>query len=69
MSTDPNRYPPGLDAATAKAIIDHYENQTEDEAVAEDEAAMAGPGQTLMPVPDDLVPIVRDLIAKHRMAG
>ena len=35
---DPNKYPPGLDARRVQEIIDHYENQTEEEAFAEDEA-------------------------------
>jgi hypothetical protein len=36
---------------------------TEEEALAEDEAAFETPGQTLMEVPSDLVPAVRELIA------
>lgn len=35
---DPNKYPPGLNAQKVREIIDHYDNQTEDEALAEDEA-------------------------------
>ena len=44
----------------------HYEAQTEEEAVAEDEAASEDKAQTLMEVPNDLVPAVRQLIAKRR---
>ena len=46
-----------------KRVITHYESQSEDEAVAEDEAAMSG---TVMDVPAELVPEVRELIAKHK---
>jgi len=35
---DPNQYPPGFNAQRVRAIIDHYDNQTEDEALAEDKA-------------------------------
>lgn len=35
-------------------VLDHYEGQSEDEAVAEDEAAFAEP--TTMAVPPPLVP-------------
>jgi len=35
---DPNKYPPGMNAQRVRAIIDHYDNQTEEEALAEDEA-------------------------------
>ena len=58
-----NRFPPGWDEKRVKGVISHYESQTEDEAVAEDEAALEG---TVMAVPAELVPEVRDLIAKHK---
>ncbi len=35
---DPNKYPPGLKRRRVQAIIDHYDNQTEDEFIAELEA-------------------------------
>lgn len=46
------------------ALIDHYEMQSEDEAVAEDEAARADPRQTVMVIPTRLVPAVRKLLAR-----
>jgi hypothetical protein len=58
-----NRFPPGWDETRVKGVISHYESQSEDEAVAEDEAAMGG---TVMSVPAELVPEVRELIAKHK---
>jgi type II secretory pathway component PulC len=47
-------------------VLAHYETQTEAEAVAEDESAFEAPDQTLVGVPRDLVPAVREMIAKHR---
>ena len=47
-------------------VLAHYETQTETEAVAEDEATLASPDQALVSVPHELVPVVRELIAKHR---
>ncbi len=58
-----NQFPPGWDEARVRDVIDHYENQTEDEAVAEDEAAFAD--STMMAVPPPLVPEVRELIARY----
>jgi hypothetical protein len=58
-----NRFPSGWDEKRVKRVISHYESQSEDEAVAEDEAAMSG---TVMDVPAELVPEVRELIAKHK---
>jgi len=34
-----NKFPPGWDEERVQSVIDYYENQTEDEAVAEDAAA------------------------------
>jgi hypothetical protein len=46
-------------------VIAHYEEPSEDEAVAEDEAGVE-PSETVMPVPADLAPLVRELIAKRQ---
>lgn len=59
-------FPPGWDLDRVKTILTHYESQSEEEAVAEDEAAYEEAGQTVMEVPTELVPVVRELIAKHK---
>ncbi|MGH8591164.1 MAG: hypothetical protein ACREXX_18155 [Gammaproteobacteria bacterium] len=61
------RFPAGWDEARVRRVLAHYEEQTEEEAVAEDEAAFEDQGQTFMEIPKDLVPAVRELIAKHRV--
>ena len=58
-------FPPGWDDARVQRVLAHYESQSEEEAVAEDEAAGEDPADTLMVVPKPLVPAVRELIAKH----
>jgi hypothetical protein len=63
------KFPEGWDAARVKRVLEHYETQDDDEAVAEDEAASEQAGQTVMEVPTDLVPKVRELIAKRRKAS
>jgi len=63
-----NRFPEGWDEKRVREVLRHYESQTEDEAVAEDEAAWETRGQTVMEIPTDLVPEVRALIAKHKVA-
>jgi hypothetical protein len=60
-----DRFPPGWDEARVRKVLAHYEEQTGDEAVAEDEAALAESTQTVMEVPHELVPVIRELIAKH----
>ncbi|MFQ5796874.1 MAG: hypothetical protein ACE5JP_17775 [Candidatus Bipolaricaulia bacterium] len=61
-----NRFPPGWDEERVKRVLAHYENQTDEEAVAEDEAAFEQQGQTFIEVPHELVPKVRELIAQHQ---
>ncbi|MHB8168931.1 MAG: hypothetical protein ACYDET_04690 [Thermoleophilia bacterium] len=63
-----NNFPPGWDEARVKRVLAHYEAQSEEEAVAEDEAAYEAQDQTVMEVPTDLVPAVRKLIAKRKTA-
>ncbi len=60
------KYPPGWDEERVKRVLAHYEQQTDDEAVAEDEAAYESTTHTAMEVPVDLVPAVRELLAKRR---
>ena len=61
-------FPPGWDAERVKRVLAHYESQSEEETVAEDEAAFEGLGQTVMEVPTEIVPAIRELIAKHKGA-
>jgi hypothetical protein len=63
-----NGFPPGWDRERVEKVLTHYEDQTEDEAVAEDEAAFEMDGQTMMEIPTELVPAVRELLAKHKAA-
>ena len=63
-----SKFPPGWDKERVKKVLAHYESQSDDEAVAEDEAAFEASGQTVMEVPTDLVPSVRELIAKRKSA-
>jgi hypothetical protein len=61
-------FPRGWDEERVRKVLAHYENQSEDEAAAEDEAAYEAEGQTVMIVPTDLVPAIRQLIARRRGA-
>jgi hypothetical protein len=61
-----NVFPEGWDEERVRRVIEFYEDQTEEEAIAEDEAAFESRSDTLMAVPNDLVPAVRELIAKRR---
>lgn len=58
-------FPPGWDAEKVKALAEYYDNQSDEEAIAEAEAALETEGQTLVMVPSELMPTIRALIAKH----
>jgi hypothetical protein len=65
MKMKKNEFPPGWDEKRVREVLEHYESQSEEQAVAEDEAATEDPTQTVMEVPNELVPKVRELIAKR----
>lgn len=60
-----SRYPTGWDEERVRRVMEHYERQTEEEAVAEDEAAFEDEGLALVEVPQELLPAVRSLIADY----
>ncbi|MBI1730398.1 hypothetical protein HY229_00695 [Candidatus Acetothermia bacterium] len=59
-------FPVGWDEERVRNLLAHYEMQTEEEAVAEDEAIFEDPMQTTIDVPTELVPKIRKLIAQHQ---
>ncbi|MYA72878.1 hypothetical protein F4009_05740 [Candidatus Poribacteria bacterium] len=60
-----NEFPPGWDEERVQSVIAYYDQQTEGEAVAEAEEALQNESSMLIEVPIELVPAVRELIAKH----
>ena len=58
------KFPPGWDENRVKNLIAYYEQMDENEMIAEDEAAQDLAEQTLMVIPTELVPMVRDLIVR-----
>lgn len=65
--TKKTNFPPGWDESRVKRVLEHYESQSQYEALAEDEAAYEDSNQTFMEIPNELVPVVRELIAKKTM--
>lgn len=60
-----NRFPPGWDEERVRRVLEHYEQQTDEEAVAEDEERFDA-SHTIMEVPAELVPKIREIIAKGK---
>jgi len=65
QKTAQSKFSPNWDEKRAQETLAHYESQSEEQAVAEDEAAYEDPSQTTMEIPNDLVSKVRELIAKR----
>lgn len=61
-----NKFPPGWNEERVRRVLAHYEEQTEEESVAEDEAAFEDSTQTVIEVSKELLPAIRELIAKHK---
>ena len=66
--TKKQQYPAGWDEERVRKLAEHYDNQTEDEQVAELEAALQAEGHSVMVVPNALVPEIVKLISKKQPA-
>ena len=60
-----SKFPKGWDESKLQTVLSHYDGQSEDDAVNEDETVLNDQSQTLMEVPKGLVAVVRELIARH----
>ena len=56
-----SRFPADWDAERVKQLVDYHEGLSEDEA-----AAAEREGQTVITVPEELVPAIRRLLASHK---
>jgi hypothetical protein len=59
-------FPPGWDEDRVRRVLEHYDTQSDDEAVAEDEATYESTTHTTMVIPVEVVPQVRELLTKRR---
>ena len=61
-----SKFPQNWDEKRVQQVIAHYEEQTEDEATDKDEAAFGdAASQTVIQIPQELLPVVCKLLAKH----
>jgi hypothetical protein len=66
--TKKQKLPPGWTQERLRKLAEYYDNQSEDEQVAEHEAALHAEDQTIMAVPTELVPDILRLIEKKKTA-
>jgi hypothetical protein len=50
-----NKFPPGWDEERVRRVLANYEQQSEEQALAEDEAAYEQEGQSMMEIPNAFV--------------
>lgn len=60
------RLPRGWDEERVRRVLEHYNAQSDNEAVTEDRPAYESTTHTTMEIPVDLMPKVRELVAKRR---
>lgn len=61
-------FPKGWDVGRVKRLINHYVSMSDEEIATEDEDAMKdGDGRTVIVVPNELLPAIRQLLADHEM--
>ncbi len=64
-----SQFPAGWDEDRVRRLVAHYDAISDDEQVAEDEAAVTEQdGQTVISVPDRLLPAIRQLLAESKTA-
>jgi hypothetical protein len=66
-SATKQKLPPGWNEKKIRAVIAHYDQQTDEEGAAEIESASEAPGETWMAVPTELVGVVTQLIEAHQL--
>ncbi len=66
MSKEESNFPLGWNEERARQVIAHYEEQSEEDAVAEAETVLEDKNQAVFKVPNELVPAVRKLLAEHK---
>ncbi len=64
-----NNFPSGWDEEQTRRVLEHYENQTDEEAAAEDDARFVDQEstdfETWILVPKSLVPAVQEMIERE----
>jgi hypothetical protein len=57
-----DQLPPGWDEHRVRRVIAHYEDQTDQQAIVEDDAAFKSGQRTVVEVLAELMPVIRGLL-------
>lgn len=64
-----NKFPPGWDEKKAREVAEHYDTLSDEDAAAEIDRAYEDKTTTVMHIPVELVPAVRELLNKRGKAA
>lgn len=59
-------FPAGWNEKRVRRVLSHYEKQTDEQAVAEDEGAFKSKQRAVIEVPVELIPVIREIIAQYK---
>ncbi len=59
-------FPPGWNENRVRRVLAHYEKQSDEQAVAEDEVAFKSKRRAVIEVPVELIPVIREIIAQYK---
>ena len=62
-------FPPGWNERKVRAVIQHYDQLTDDELAREIETAPEVRDETLISIPTELLPAVQKLIGRHQRSA
>ena len=63
------KFPPGWNERKVRAVIQHYDQLTDDELAREIETAPEVRDETLISIPTELLPAVQKLIGRHQRSA
>ena len=66
MKKKKSNFPHGWDEERVRRVLEYYEGQTPEEAIAEDEAAFESNKSAFVEIPIELVPTVRRLLVRKK---
>lgn len=61
-----NQFPKGWNEKKVQQVLAHYEKQSDEEAVIEDERTLTEKQSVTVQVPVELMPLIREILAQYK---
>ena len=66
MTMKKNQFPKGWNEKKVQQVLAHYERQSDDEALIEDEHALSKKQSVSVEIPVELMPLIREILAQYK---